>query len=110
MKRKNFNGGIIYADWLKTLTPEEFEAHKRERAARKSLKQAHKEMTDHYKEEITATMLNLGFELLEEARKNKDANAYAILFDRLIGKPQEIDITSNKQVLPWIDFDEDDGE
>lgn len=98
-------GGLRYPDWIKTLTPEELEAHLLERKQRKAIKKAMKEVVAHHQAEWITAFHNTMGKMLKEAADEGDAQKLAILYDRIVGKPDEtVEIDMNK-VLPWNDED-----
>ena len=96
-------GSTPYKDFLDTLTPEERKAHFAERTQKgrdnKIIKDAWKETIEAQKERWLALFNNRALELLE----NGNGQDYAIVFDRIVGKPtdkieQDIDQTIDIKV------------
>ena len=100
-------GKAVYAEWLKTLTPEEYNQHLAERKINKSLKQAMNETIQAQKEQWIAKINNAMVSVIEKAERDGDPAALVAVYDRLIGKPDNnVDITSNGKTLqaPTIIF------
>lgn len=105
-------GTSPYADWLKTLTPEELVVHKVKRAQKKSMKLAFQKVVD-AQQEIWISRINEGMlAVLTKAIREGDPAAMACVFDRVVGKPADTINTDSNQILPWSDIDKssDDAE
>ena len=100
-------GKAPYAEWLRTLTPEEKETHLNERKIRKSMKQAMKEVVEAQQAEWLARINNAMVSVIDKAEREGDAQALATVYDRIIGKPDsQVDVTSNGNTIqaPTIIF------
>ena len=100
-------GKAVYAEWLKTLTPEEKEQHLAERKIKKSMKQAMKETIEAQQEEWISRINNALVSVINKAEADGDASALIAVYDRLIGKPDSsVDVTSNGNTIqaPTIIF------
>lgn len=97
-------GYAPYSEWLKTLTPAEKEAHLKKRRDRKAMRQVMKEVVEEYHTQWAAEMHNAAWAVLMKARDQGDAQAFAAVFDRIIGRPQEAR-PDDQRALPWRDED-----
>jgi hypothetical protein len=89
-------GTSPYAEWLRTLTPEEKAEHLVARKVKKSMRKAMQEVIEANQAEWTAKINNAMAKVLEKALLEGDAQSLAIVYDRLVGKPrEELDVTSN---------------
>jgi len=99
-------GKSPYAEWLKTLTPEQREAHLKERRERKSMRAAMKKVQEEFQHIWLSELHNAAFDLLKKARATKDPAAFCAVWDRVIGKPKEIELeVSSDKPLPFTDED-----
>ena len=99
-------GQAPYAEWLKTLTPEQKEAHLRQRRERKAMRQAMAEVVTEYQNRWIAEMHNAAWAQLVKARDSGDTAAFVAVWDRIIGRPQDADrAAADGQALPWSDRD-----
>lgn len=88
---KKWNPGHApYSEWLKSLTPEEYQAHLEERRKKKTLKAAMEEIKTQYKAEWAAALHNAAVSVIEKAIRDGDANAFNSVFDRMVGKPEQV--------------------
>jgi len=97
-------GQAPYADYLKKLTPEQREAHLKKRRERKAMRQVMKEVVEEYQTQWASELHNAAWAVLMKARREGDAQAFAAVFDRIVGRPQEVR-TDEGRVLPWSDQD-----
>jgi len=97
-------GTAPYADWLKKLTPEEREAHLKKRRERKAMRQVMKEVVEEYQTQWAAEMHNAAWAVLMKARNEGDAQAFATVFDRIVGRPVD-NKPDDGRALPWSDQD-----
>jgi hypothetical protein len=100
-------GQAPYSTWLKTLTKEEMDQHLLERKQRKMIKLAMKEVVDAQQAKWITLFHNGALKLLNKALENGDAQSYAILYDRFIGKPTDTINTETDMILPWSDTSND---
>jgi len=103
MSSKNFNGGVRYADWLKTLTPAERQDHLLERAQRRSNKQMMEDIKGHNAPYWVAGLNNAAVILLQKAITEGDVQAFTAVWDRIVGKPKEEIQVDAETPLPWND-------
>jgi hypothetical protein len=97
-------GRGVYSEWLKTLTAEQRALHLQERAQRKSMKTAMKEVVEQYQSQWIAEMHNAAWAQLAKARDTGDTAAFVAVWDRIVGRPQEQDMSDqNQRALPWTD-------
>ena len=97
-------GEAPYADYLRNLTPEQREAHLKKRRDRKAMRQVMKEVVDEYQTQWAAEMHNAAWAVLMKARREGDAQAFASVFDRIVGRPQDAK-PDDGRALPWSDQD-----
>lgn len=100
-------GTAPYAEWLKTLTPEERAQHMLERKQRKSMKKAMQEVIEANQAQWIATFNNAAVKLMQKSLEDGDAQAFIAVYDRFVGKPDSnVDVTSNGKTLqaPTIVF------
>jgi lysyl-tRNA synthetase class I len=97
-------GTAPYAEWLKKLTPEQREAHLRKRREKKAMREVMKQVVDEYQTQWAAEMHNAAWAVLMKARDTGDAQAFAAVFDRIVGRPQEAK-PDDGRALPWNDAD-----
>ena len=97
-------GTAPYADYLRGLTADEREAHLKKRRERKAMRQVMKEVVEEYQTQWAAEMHNAAWAVLMKARNTGDAQAFAAVFDRIIGRPQEAK-SDDGRALPWSDQD-----
>lgn len=107
-------GDTLYADFIKTLTPEEHEAHLAQRALNRekkkmqlSMKEAMKAVIDSNRDQWLATFNNAAVVLMQKALDSGDVQAFTAVYDRFVGKPDSlVDVTSNGQTMqaPTIIF------
>ena len=100
-------GEAQYSTWLKTLTPEEYQAHLDERKVRKSMKQAMKEVFEANQAVWIAKINNAMVAIIDKAEVDADPQALAVIYDRIVGKPDSnVDVTSNGKTIqaPTIVF------
>jgi lysyl-tRNA synthetase class I len=95
-------GHAPYAEWLKALTPAEKEAHLKKRRERKAMRQVMKELVDEYQTQWAAEMHNAAWAVLKKARTEGDAQAFATVFDRIVGRPVD-NKPDDGRALPWTD-------
>jgi hypothetical protein len=97
-------GQAPYADFLKSLSPDEKEIHLRKRRERKAMREVFKQVTEEFQAEWAAEMHNAAWAVLKRARESGDPQAFAAVFDRIIGRP--VDSNSDQgRILPWSDKD-----
>jgi lysyl-tRNA synthetase class I len=97
-------GYAPYSEWLKNLTPAEKEAHLKKRREKKAMRQVMKEVVEEYQTQWAAEMHNAAWAVLMKARNEGDAQAFATVFDRIIGRPTEVK-PDDGRALPWSDQD-----
>lgn len=103
MARQWKPGESPYADWLKSLTPEEYEAHLEQRRKKKAMRQAMETVVKQNQELWLAELNNTAAELLKKAQTEGDVQAFVAVWDRVVGKPKdEVNLDTNKP-LPWND-------
>ena len=95
-------GTAPYADFLKTLTPEQREAHLKKRREKKAMRQVRKEVVEEYQTQWASELHNAAWSVLMKARREGDAQAFATVFDRIVGRPQEVR-SDEGRALPWTD-------
>jgi cell division inhibitor SulA len=99
-------GQAPYADYLKSLTPEQKALHLKQRKERKAMKVAMKEVVEEYQHKWIAELHNAAWAQLVKARESGDTQAFVAVWDRIVGKPQESDFDANSmRPLPWTDKD-----
>jgi type III secretory pathway component EscR len=97
-------GVTPYVDWLKNLTPEEYDAHLFKRAQRKARKKAMEEVIDEQRALWLAELNNAAALQLKKALTTGDTQAFIAVWDRIIGKPKdEVVLEDNAQPQPWND-------
>lgn len=97
-------GSAPYADFLKSLTPEQKEIHLRKRREKKAMREVFKQVVDEFQNQWAAEMHNAAWAVLIKARNTGDPQAFAAVFDRIIGRP--VDTNSDEgRILPWNDKD-----
>lgn len=82
-------GTAPYAEYLKSLTPEQYAAHMDERKTRKTLRQLMSGNIDDSREYWAAAMTMAMGVQLQKAIINGDTGAFVQLWDRTIGKPAD---------------------
>lgn len=97
-------GYAPYSEWLKTLTAEQREAHLKKRRDKKAMRQVMKEVVEEYQTQWAAEMHNAAWAVLMKARNTGDAQAFATVFDRIVGRPSEAR-PDDGRALPWTDAD-----
>jgi lysyl-tRNA synthetase class I len=99
-------GETPYVEFLKKLTPEQKAAHLKERRERKAMRNAMKEVQQEFQNVWLSELHNAAFELLKKARETKDPAAFCAVWDRVVGKPKEIELeVSSDKPLPFTDED-----
>ena len=99
-------GETPYVEFLNKLTPEQKEAHLKERRERKAMRNAMKEVQQEFQNVWLSELHNAAFELLKKARETKDPAAFCAVWDRVVGKPKEIELeVSSDKPLPFTDED-----
>jgi len=99
-------GQTPYATFLSNLKnndPAGYERHLLERKQRKMIKNAMREVVNAQQAQWITLFHNGALKLLDKAVENGDAQAYGVLYDRIIGKPTETINTETDLVLPWND-------
>jgi hypothetical protein len=97
-------GQAPYADFLKSLTPEQKEIHLRKRRERKAMREVFGQVVDEFQSQWAAEMHNAAWAVLIKARDSGDPQAFAAVFDRIIGRPVDTN-TDQGRILPWSDKD-----
>jgi len=97
-------GTTPYRDFLNNLTPAEREAHLKQRRERKAMREVMRQTIDEYQAQWAAEMHNAAWAVLMKARREGDAQAFATVFDRIVGRPTEVK-TDDGRALPWSDQD-----
>ena len=97
-------GTAPYAEYLKSLTPAEKEAHLKKRRERKAMREVMKQLVDEYQTQWAAEMHNAAWAVLKKARTEGDAQAFATVFDRIVGRPVD-NKPDDGRALPWSDQD-----
>jgi len=100
-------GDSPYADYIKSLTPEQLEAHKIKRAVKKSMKKSMQIIVEQQEAHWLAALNNAGAAVLAKAALKGDPQAYMAVYDRIIGKPQTEVIIDTETPLVWNDDFED---
>jgi len=95
-------GTAPYADFLNALTPEQKAAHLKKRREKKAMREVMKQTIDEYQAQWAAELHNAAWSVLMRARREGDAQAFASVFDRIVGRPQEVR-TDEGRALPWSD-------
>ena len=99
-------GDTPYADYLNSLTPEEYQQHLEDRRRRKEMKTVMKQVTEEFQSIWVSELHNAAWKLLERARDTGDPVAFAAVWDRIIGKHyKEADIEDMDKPLPFKDDD-----
>lgn len=92
-------GESAYSVFIKNLKendPEGYLQHCAERKARKSIKEKEKVLVNAHSTALLTVLFNKAMELLE----NGGAQEFAVVYDRLVGKPDsKVDVTSNGQTM-----------
>lgn len=97
-------GRAPYAEWLKTLTPEQREAHLLDRRKRKAMREVMRQTVAEYQAQWAAGIHNAAWRVLERARTTGDATAFMAVWDRIVGRSADMP-TTDGQPLPWSDQD-----
>ena len=97
-------GQTPYSDFLARLTPEQREEHLRQRRERRQMRQAFQEVVQQYQSRWAAEMHNAAWAVLKKARDQGDAQAFAAVFDRIVGRVSEAQPDAAR-ALPWRDED-----
>jgi len=100
-------GETPYVEFLNSLTPEQYQQHLEDRRRRKEMKTVMKKVTDEFQSIWVSELHNAAWRLLERARDSGDPQAFAAVWDRIIGKDwagDNIDTSGNKP-LPFKDDD-----
>ena len=95
-------GQAPYADYLKKLTPEQREAHLKKRRERKAMREVMKQTVMEYQAQWASELHNAAWAVLMKARREGDAQAFASVFDRIVGRPTEVR-SDEGRALPWSD-------
>jgi cell division inhibitor SulA len=99
-------GKAVYSEWLKTLTADERTLHLQQRAQKKAMKTAMREVVEQYQHQWIAELHNAAWRQLVKARESGDTQAFVAVWDRIVGRPQEQDLdTAAQRPLPWSDSD-----
>ncbi len=99
-------GEAPYADFLKSLSPEEYATHLAARRRRKEMRTVMKKVTEEFQSIWVSELHNAAWKLLERARNTGDAVAFAAVWDRIVGKSQTIEIDNiSDKPLPFKDDD-----
>ena len=96
-------GTSPYADFIKSLTPEEREEHLKERANRRTMKKAFEIVVKEYQIEWVAKINEAMVAVINKAIRDGDPSALIAVSDRIIGKPTETIVSESDQILPWND-------
>ena len=98
-------GNSSYADFLKSLSEEDYAIHLEERRKRKSMRQAMERVQNEYQDIWISQLHNAAFRCLEKAMVHGDPVAFATVFDRIVGKPaQKIEVRGDEdRALPFTD-------
>lgn len=94
-------GQTPYADFLKSLTPEEKEAHMQVRRNKKSMRKAFEAVVLAQQGEWLNKINQAMVSVINKAIENGDSAALIAVHDRIIGKPTETINTETNQILPW---------
>ena len=97
-------GTAPYKEFLDKLTPEEKAAHLKKRREKKAMREVMKQTIDEYQAQWASELHNAAWAVLMKARKEGDAQAFASVFDRIVGRPQEAK-SDDGRALPWSDQD-----
>jgi hypothetical protein len=97
-------GATPYRDFLDSLTPEQREQHLQQRRERRHMRQAFQEVVQEYQSRWAAEMHNAAWAVLKKARDQGDAQAFAAVFDRIVGRAPE-NAPDAGRALPWRDED-----
>jgi hypothetical protein len=97
-------GQAPYADFLKSLTPEEKEVHLRKRRERRAMREAFRQVIDEYQHEWAAELNNAAWAVLQRARQTGDPASFVAVFDRIVGRAPD-QATDAGRPLPWSDQD-----
>jgi len=95
-------GTAPYADYLKTLTPAEKEAHLKKRREKKAMREVMRQTVNEYQAQWASELHNAAWAVLMKARREGDAQAFASVFDRIVGRPQDSK-PDDGRALPWTD-------
>ena len=95
-------GTAPYADYLKTLTPAEKEAHLKKRREKKAMREVMRQTVLEYQAQWASELHNAAWSVLMKARREGDAQAFASVFDRIVGRPQDAR-PDDGRALPWTD-------
>lgn len=95
--------GTTYVDWIKSLTPDEHEAHMLERKNRRTIKKSMETVMAKFSDELTAKVFNSLLKQIEKAQDG-DTAAFIAAWDRTVGKPKdEIIVDNNMEPPKWND-------
>ena len=97
-------GATPYRDFLDSLTAEQREQHLREQRERRHMRQVFQETVQEFQNRWAAEMHNAAWAVLMRARDQGDAQAFAAVFDRIVGR-QTTENTDAVRPLPWQDED-----
>ena len=95
-------GQAPYAEWLKTLTPEQREAHLLDRRKRKAMREVMRQVVAEYQAQWAAGIHTAAWRVLERARTTGDAMAFMAVWDRIVGRAPDA-AQDQAQPLPWQD-------
>lgn len=97
-------GNRSYADWLQSLTPEQYEEHLAARRRKKAMRVAMAKVADEYQAEWIAALNNAASTVLAKAIEDGNPAAFAVVWDRIIGKPDlKVDVSNEDRALPFND-------
>lgn len=105
-KLDGYKGTVGYADWLKSLSQEDYDAHLEERKAKRqdkviveTMQEMARRKFEENSEELTAALLKQAQRLVLD--QELTPQGFAILSDRVLGKPKEsVDVTSDGSFAP----------
>jgi hypothetical protein len=96
-------GQSPYAEFLKSLTPEEHAEHLKERANRRTMKKAFEQVVHEYQSQWIAKINNAMVAVIDRAIATGDPACLIAVHDRIIGRPIETINTDSNKILPWND-------
>lgn len=106
MPKKVWQPGVTpYADYLKSLSPEEKAEHLERRRRKKNMKRAMAAVTEQYQAQWISELHNAAWAQLIKARETGDTAAFVAVWDRIVGRPQDTAQTETERPLPWSDQD-----
>jgi len=98
-------GATPYPDYLRSLSPAQRSEHLRVRREKKSMKAAMAAVTAEYQARWISELHNAAWKQLIRARDTGDTAAFVAVWDRIVGRPQDLSSVESARPLPWSDAD-----